>query len=53
MEGYDWNGRLKKRFEVISAQKIEGRWFLGSMRIDQLDPGSGKRTAITYLDIKK
>jgi hypothetical protein len=53
MEGYDWNGRLTKRFEVISAQKIEGRWFLGSMRIDQLDPNSGKRTAITYLDIKK
>jgi hypothetical protein len=53
MEGYDWNGRLTKRFEVISAQKIEGRWFLQQMRIDQLDPNSGKRTAITYLEIKK
>ncbi|MFL6569677.1 MAG: outer membrane lipoprotein-sorting protein, partial [Chthoniobacterales bacterium] len=51
MEGYDWNGRLTKRFEVISAQKIEGRWFLKSMRIDQLDPNSSKRTAITYLEI--
>ena len=28
MEGYDWNGQLAKRFEVVSAQKIEGRWFL-------------------------
>ena len=53
MEGYDWNGRLTRRFEVISAQKIEGRWFLASMRIEQLDPNSGKRTAMTYLDIKK
>ncbi|MFL6540361.1 MAG: outer membrane lipoprotein-sorting protein [Chthoniobacterales bacterium] len=53
MEGFDWNGRVTKRFEVISAQKIEGRWFLKSMRIDQLDPNSGKRTAITYLEINK
>src|SRR4051812_28098204 len=53
MEGYDWSGRLTKRFEVISAQKIEGRWFLQQMRIDQIDPNSGKRTAITYLEIKK
>ncbi|MEY2438934.1 MAG: hypothetical protein QOI34_319, partial [Verrucomicrobiota bacterium] len=28
MEGYDWNKQLAKRFEVVSAQKIEGRWFL-------------------------
>ena len=28
MEGYDWNAQLAKRFEVVSAQKIEGRWFL-------------------------
>src|SRR5437879_1000700 len=25
MEGYDWNAQLAKRFEVVSAQKIEGR----------------------------
>src|SRR5438132_9860193 len=25
MEGYDWNGKLAKRFEVISAQKIDDR----------------------------
>jgi hypothetical protein len=32
MEGYDWNGKLAKRFEVISAQKIDDRWFLKQMR---------------------
>jgi hypothetical protein len=53
MEGFDWNNRLVRRFEVISAQKIQGRWFLGSMRIDQLDANTGKATAMTYLEIKK
>ena len=53
MEGFDWNNRLVKRFEVVSAQKIEGRWFLKTMRIEQLDPASGKVQSRTYLDIKK
>lgn len=52
MEGYDWNGRLVKRFEVVSAQKIDDRWFLKQMRIEQLDPGSGRVVDRTYLDIK-
>jgi hypothetical protein len=53
LAGYDWNGRLAKRFEVVAAQKIEGRWFLKQMRIEQLNPGTGKVQARTYLDIKK
>lgn len=53
MEGYDWTGRLVKRFEVVSAQKIEGRWFLKQMRIEELQPGTGKVQARTYLEIKK
>jgi Outer membrane lipoprotein-sorting protein len=53
MEGYDWTGRLAKRFEVISAQKIEGRWFLKQMRIEELQPGSGKVQSRTYLEINK
>jgi hypothetical protein len=28
VEGYDSNGKLSKRFTVVSGQKIEGRWFL-------------------------
>src|SRR5207253_5096481 len=38
MEGYDWSAQLAKRFEVVSAQKIEGRWFLKQMRIEELQP---------------
>ncbi len=53
MEGYDWNGQLVRRFEVVSAQKIEGRWFLKQMRLEQVDPATGKVTARTYLEIKK
>jgi hypothetical protein len=53
MEGYDWDGRLAKRFEVVSAQKIEGRWFLKQMRIEEIQPATGKVQARTYLEIKK
>jgi hypothetical protein len=53
MEGYDWNGQLSKRFEVVSAQKIDNRWFLKQMRIEQLQPGTTKVLARTYLEIKK
>lgn len=53
MEGYDRDGQLAKRFEVVSAQKIEGRWFLKQMRIEELAPGTGKVRARTYLEIKK
>ena len=53
MEGYDWNGRLAKRFEVVSAQKIEGRWFLKQMRIEELQAGTNEVQARTYLEIKK
>jgi hypothetical protein len=53
LEGYDWNGQLAKKFEVVSAQKIENRWFLKQMRIEQLQPGTNKVLARTYLEIKK
>ena len=53
MEGYDWNTKLLKRFEVVSAQKIEGRWFLKQMRIEKFDAQTGKVQARTYLEIKK
>jgi hypothetical protein len=53
MEGYDWNGQLARRFEVISAQKINHRWFLKQMRIEQLQPGTNQVKSRTYLEIKK
>jgi outer membrane lipoprotein-sorting protein len=53
MEGYETGGQLTKRFEVVSAQKIEGRWFLKQMRIEQMQPGTGKVQSRTYLEIQK
>ena len=53
MEGYDWNAQLIKRFEVVSAQKIEGRWFLKQMRVEQLQPGTNHVEARAYLEIKR
>lgn len=53
MEAYDAAGRLVKRFEVVSAQKIEGRWFLKQMRIEEFRPGTSEVQSRTYLDIRK
>ena len=53
MEGYDWDAQLAKRFEVVSAQKIEGRWFLKQMRVEEFQPGTSHVQARTYLEIKR
>jgi outer membrane lipoprotein-sorting protein len=53
LEGYDWNAKLAKRFTVVSGQKIEGRWFLKQMRIQEFDPATGKQQSLTYLEINK
>ena len=53
MEGYDWDAKLIKRFEVVSAQKIEGRWFLKQMRVEQFQPGTNHVQARAYLEIKR
>src|SRR6266581_193798 len=53
MEGSDWDGKLAKRFEVISAQKIDKRWFLKQMRVEELQPGTNKVQARTYIEIKR
>jgi hypothetical protein len=51
IEGYDKNGILAKRFEVVSAQKIDGQWMLKQMRVERIDPDSRKTTGITYLEV--
>jgi hypothetical protein len=52
LEGYDWNGKLAKRFTVVSGQKIQDRWVLKEMRIEAFDPATGKPQSRTYLEIK-
>ena len=53
LEGYDAGGRLVKRFEVVSTQKIDKRWFLKQMRVEEMQPGTNKVQSRTYLEIKK
>jgi len=51
VEGYDPDGRLARRFEVRSAQKLDGQWMLKQMRIETFDPASKKITGRTYLEV--
>jgi hypothetical protein len=51
IEGYDTTGRLVKRFEVVSAQKIDGQWMLKQMRVERIDPETRKTNGITYLEV--
>lgn len=50
-EAYDWDGKPDKRFEVISGQKLEGKWYLKEMRIENVDPTTGKVKSRSYLNI--
>jgi hypothetical protein len=51
IEGFDKTGKLAKRFEVVSAQKIDGQWMLKQMRVERIDPATRKTTGITYLEV--
>jgi Outer membrane lipoprotein-sorting protein len=53
LEGYDSKGQVARRFEVVSAQKIDDRWFLKQMRIETLQPGTSHVQSRTYLEINK
>lgn len=50
-EGYDREGKLIKRFEVVSAQKLDGQWMLRQMRVERIDPNTRKTTGRTYLEV--
>jgi outer membrane lipoprotein-sorting protein len=51
-EGYNSQGKPIKRFEVISAQQIEGKTMFKQIRIERLDPQSGKAISRTYLEVE-
>ncbi|HEY0793334.1 MAG TPA: outer membrane lipoprotein-sorting protein [Chthoniobacterales bacterium] len=50
-EGFDQKARLIKRFEVISGQKIGGRWWLKQVRVERFDPDTKKVVGRTYLEV--
>ncbi len=51
VEGYDMSGKLIRRFEVVSAQKIDDQWMLKRMRFETVDPETKKTKDITYLEV--
>lgn len=52
IEGFDGLGRLARRFEVVSGQRIDGQWMLKQMRIEKFMPDSSTRpVGRSYLEI--
>lgn len=51
VEGYNKQGRLRRRFEVVSAQKIDGVWLLKQMRVETFDTETRKVDRRDYLEI--
>ena len=52
IEGFDWQGHLSRRFEVVSGQRIDGRWMLKQMRIESFAPDDYARPLQrSYLEI--
>src|SRR5690349_13037858 len=53
LEGYNAKGQLVKRFNVVSAQKIQDRWYLKQMRIESFEAGTNQVKSRTYFEINK
>jgi hypothetical protein len=51
IEGYDKKGLLLRRFEIVSAQKIDGLWMLKQMRIESFEPGKPEPISRRYLEV--
>ena len=52
-EGYDLDGKLTKRLKVINGQKLSnGKWYLKSLRIEDIDTATGRASSRSYLEIK-
>lgn len=52
IEGFDWQGKLLRRFEVVSGQRIDGQWMLKQMRIERFSPDDAIRPVTrSYFEI--
>jgi hypothetical protein len=50
-EAFNAKGKLEKRFEVISGQKVEDKWIPKQVRVQVYNPETGKQESRTYLEI--
>lgn len=53
VQGYDWNGKCIKQFEVISARKVDKAWMLKQLRVDRIDPATSKVVSRTWLNFEE
>lgn len=51
LQGYDYDGKMIKRFQVRSGQRVGDAWILRQMRVESFEPGSGRARSRTYLEI--
>ncbi len=49
MEAYDRSSKVIKRYEVTKAQKVNGAQTLKELRVETLDPATGKVQGRTYM----
>ena len=49
MEAYDTSSKVIKRYEVTKLQKVNGVQTLKELRVETLDPATGKATGRTYM----
>ena len=50
-EGFDWQGKLVKRFEIISGQRVEEKTIFKQIRIERISADTGKVVSRTYLEL--
>ena len=50
-EGFDWQGKLVKRFEIISGQRVEEKTIFKQIRIERINADTGKVVSRTYLEL--
>jgi Outer membrane lipoprotein-sorting protein len=50
-EAFNGKGKLEKRFEVVSGQRVEDKWIPKQVRIQVYNPETGKPESRTYLEI--
>ncbi|MGJ8634937.1 MAG: outer membrane lipoprotein-sorting protein, partial [Luteolibacter sp.] len=54
IKGYNTQGKLIKEFQVENVMKVaKDTWALEKMQVATFDPGSGRRTSITDMVLKK
>lgn len=47
LQGYDYDGKMIKRFQVRSGQRVGDAWILRQMRVESFDPGSARARSRT------